>query len=367
MSTGYEAGGYGLVELDGKVTERAAEAGRIARTITENKDLFLGAFPAKAEIAILYNPLSHMVGGQQTFTGEGQTVGVNNLSESLQGIHRAFFERNIPVDFLHANDLGTPRASQYKLIIAPYPVMMSQPHVRKLIDYVKEGGTLVSEARCGWVDEKGFSSPVIPGAGLHEVLGCREDVLMPIAKTAVIKITADHESIPLLKVGDKLDSLFFEESFELLNKTSRVVAEFESGKPAMVYSTYGKGKALIVGSFPGSAYFHFGNPTNGKFYAGLAEWLKIAKPVEVAAAEPGVLVEARVLEGNGYRILFGFNRGEKETPARLRLLVSGKAFQAREIETKKDVPFVIEGDRLVFEKTLEPGEVWGVLVREDGN
>jgi len=367
MSTGYEAGGYGLVELDGKITERAVEAGRIARTITENKDLFLGALPAKAEIAILYNPLSHMVGGQQTFTGEGQTVGANNLSESLQGIHKAFFEKNIPVDFLHANDLGTPRAAQYKLIIAPYPVMMSRPHVRKLIDYVRDGGTLVSEARCGWVDEKGFSSPVIPGAGLHEVLGCREDVVMPIAKTAVIKVTAGHESIPLLRAGDKLDSLFFEESFELLNKTSRVLAEFESGKPAMVYSTYGKGKALIVGSFPGSAYFHFGNPTNGKFYSGLAEWLKIARPVEVAAAEPGVLVEARVLEGDGYRILFGFNRGEKKTSAKLGMLVAGKKFLAREIETKKDVPFLVEKDRLVFEKTLEPGEAWVVLVKQEGD
>jgi hypothetical protein len=133
----------------------------------------------------------------------------------------------------------------------------------------------------------------------------------------------------------------------------------------MVYSTYGKGKALIVGSFPGSAYFHFGNPANGKFYFGLAEWLKISRPVEVVAAEPGVLVEARVLEGDGYRILFGFNRGEKKTPARLRLLVAGKKFMARDIETKKDVPFVVERDRLVFEKTLEPGEAWAVLVKED--
>ncbi|MBE3129731.1 MAG: beta-galactosidase, partial [Acidobacteria bacterium] len=169
MSTGYEAGGYGLVELDGKVTERAEAGGKVARVITANKDLFLKALPARAEIAILYNPLSHMVGGQQSFTGEGQTVGVNNLSESLQGVHRAFFERNIPVDFLHVRDLATARAAGYKLIIAPYPVMMSQPHVRALAEYVRDGGTLLTEARCGWVDEKGYSSPVIPGGGLHEV------------------------------------------------------------------------------------------------------------------------------------------------------------------------------------------------------
>jgi hypothetical protein len=84
-------------------------------------------------------------------------------------------------------------------------------------------------------------------------------------------------------------------------------------------------------------------------------------------SRPRALVEARVLEGDGYRILFGFNRGEKKTSAKLGLLVAGKKFLAREIETKKDVPFLVDKDRLVFEKILEPGEAWVVLVKEDGD
>ena len=363
MSTGYEAGGYGLVELDGKVTERAVEAGKVARVVTANKDLILGALPSKAEIAILYNPLSHMVGGQQSFTGEGQTVGYNNLSESLQGIHKAFFERSIPVDFLHVNDLGTPRAAGYRLIIAPYPVQMSQPHVRKLLDYVREGGTLVTEARCGWVDEKGVSSPIIPGGGLHEALGCRELMLTPIPKTSAITIRTADESIPLLGVGDKLDALFFEESFEVFGKKSVVLAEYGDGRPAMVAAPFGKGKAVIVGSFPGSAYFHFKNPNNGKFFAGLADWLKIARPIEVASSEPEVLVEGRALEGESYKILFGFNRGEKRTAARFGVLMAGGTFDARELETGKTVPFVRENGRVAVERILEPGEAWVVLIK----
>jgi len=364
MSTGYEAGGYGLVELDGKVTERAEAAGRIAGTITANKDLFLKALPSRADIAILYNPLSHMVGGQQSFTGEGQTVGVNNLSESLQGIHRAFFERNIPVDFLHINDLGTPRAAGYRLIIAPYPVQMSQAHVRKLIDYVRGGGTLVTEARCGWVDEKGYSSPVIPGAGLSDALGCREFELLPVAKTSAIKITAGHASLPLLKAGDALDALFFEESFDVFGKDSRVLAEFSNGRPAIVFAPYGKGQAMIVGSFPGSAYHHFKNPNNGRFFAGLAGWLKIPKPVEVTSPETGAVIEGRVLEGEGYKILFGFNRGDKPAQAKFAVLMKGGRVAAREVESGQDVVTVVDGDRAVVIKTLKPGEVWVVHLTE---
>ena len=363
MSTGYEAGGYGLVELDGKVTERAEAGGRIARTITANKDLFLNALPAKAEIAILYNPLSHMVGGQQAYTGEGQTVGANNLSESLQGVHRAFFERGIPVDFLHVRDLGTPRAAGYKLIIAPYPVMMSQPHVRALADYVRDGGTLLAEARCGWIDEKGFSSPVIPGGGLHEVLGCRETELTPLPKTGVIEIAAADEAFPLLKPGDKLDSLFFEEAFDVFGESSRVVARFQDGRPAVVTAPYGKGRAIIVGSFLGSAYHHFRNPNNGKFFAGLADWLGVAPAVKVSASAPDAVVEGRLLRGDGYMLLFAFNRGEKPVTAKFAVLTGPARVAASDLETGETVKLVTDRDRAVVEKTLKPSEAWVVHFR----
>lgn len=364
MSTGYEAGGYGLVELDGKVTERAEAGGRIARTITANKDLFLGAQPAKAEIAILYNPLSHMVGGQQAYNGEGQTVGANNLSESLQGVHRAFFERNVPVDFLHVRDLGTPRAAGYRLIVAPYPVMMSRPHVRALADYVRGGGTLVTEARCGWVDEKGASSPVVPGGGLHEVLGCRETELTPLPKTGAIEITARDEALPLLEPGDRLDSLFFEEAFDVFGGSSRVLAKFSDGRPAVVAAPFGKGRAIIVGSFPGSAYHHFRNPNNGKLFAGLADWLRIEPAVEVGPPAPDAAVEGRLLQGDGYALLFGFNRGEETVTARFGIKAGRGRVTATDLETGASVKVATERGRAVVEKALEPSEAWVVHIKQ---
>lgn len=364
MNAGYEAGGYGLVELDGKVTERAVEAGKIARVVTDNMDLFLNSRPARSEVAILYNPLSHMVGGQQTYTGEGQPIGSNTLSESLQGIHRAFFERNMPVDFLHVMDLNPEKLGQYKLLIVPYPVMMSQADVKKLVAYVEAGGVLVTEARCGWVDERGFSSDIIPGGGLDDVLGCRESYLMPLQKTGSIVIKGTNEALPQLKDGDKLDTLFFEEGFELLGIKAQVLAEFENGTPAIVYAPYGKGKAVIVGSFIGSAYYHFKNRNNGKFFAGLFDWLKLTRPVEVGSAETDVLVESRLLEGPNGKILFGFNRGEKTTLAKFAVAALGKNWKARNLEMQSEVPLVQKDVRVLLEKTLEPGEVWVVAIEK---
>ncbi|MFP4081375.1 MAG: beta-galactosidase [Candidatus Aminicenantes bacterium] len=362
MSSGYESGGYGLVELDGKITQRAKAAGRVAEVITTHSDLLLQAQPPQAKIAILYNPLSHMVGGQQQYTGEGQPIGYNNLSESLQGVYRAFYERNIPVDFLHVMDLDSEKISQYKLVIAPYPVMMSTNHIKKLIEFVSSGGVLVAEARCGWNDERGFSSPVIPGGGLHEVFGCRETYVTPLPKTSRMRIKAAHPSLPLLQEGDTLDTLFFEEAFELIGEESEVLAEFENGKPAMIYSPYGKGKAIMVGSFIGSAYHHFKNPHNGEFLAGLASWLEIPKPVEVSSSRNEVFVDARVLEGEDYKVLFGFNRGEEKTSSRFVLRVKRKGWTARNVETGRDIASVFAQGKMVLEKDLDPQQVWVVLL-----
>jgi beta-galactosidase len=362
MSTGYEAGGYGLVELDGKVTERAAEAGKVARTITRNKDLFLAARPVKAEVAILYNPLAHMVGGQQSFTSEGQSVGVNNVSESLQGVHRAFYEAHVPVDFLHVRDLTPERLAGYKLLIAPYPVMMSQEHVRALRRYVEAGGTLVAEARCGWVDEKGASSPVIPGGGLAEALGCREAEVRPIPRTSTMIIKTADEALPRLAHGDRLDTLFFEEVFDVFGGRGKVLAEFGDGRPAMVSAAAGKGRAILVGSFLGSAYYHFQNPNNAKFFVGLADWLKVDRPVGVESSEPGVLVEARLLESPAARVLFAFNRGAKKTRARLSLVPPGARFRVRDLESDAEVHFALRGGRAVVERDLDPGQVWVVAL-----
>ncbi len=363
MSSGYEAGGYGLVELDGKVTERAVEAGKIARTITENMDFFLNSRPPQAEVAILYNPLSHMVGGQQTFTGEGQSVGSNNLSESLQGVHKAFFERHIPVDFLHVMDLTPERWRRYKLLVVPYPVMMSQADLKELSAYVESGGTLLTEARCGWIDERGFSADIIPGGGLHKVLGCRESYVLPLQKPSTLQIKGSSEVLPLLRDGDRLDTLFFEEGFELLGGKAQVLAEFDNGRPAIVYARQGEGNAIIVGSFIGSAYHHFRNPNNGKFLAGLADWLNVSRPVIVSVEEDDVFVEARLLEAENKRLLFAFNRGEKAAQAEFAVALPESPFRATDLETGQPVLSSYADGRLRFILSLEPGEARVVLFR----
>jgi len=43
MNSGYESGGYGLINLDGTLTERSKAIGQIARVVDQNSALFLDA------------------------------------------------------------------------------------------------------------------------------------------------------------------------------------------------------------------------------------------------------------------------------------------------------------------------------------
>ena len=75
MSSGYESGGFGLINLDGTITARAKLAGSIARVVDQHQALLLDARPPRAEVAIVYNPLAHFVGGRQRAAAYGGPQG----------------------------------------------------------------------------------------------------------------------------------------------------------------------------------------------------------------------------------------------------------------------------------------------------
>jgi beta-galactosidase len=126
MNAGYESGGYGLIDLDGTITERARRAGEAARQIAANSDLLAQAHPKPAEVAIVVNQLTSLIGGAGHLYNRGA------VARSLSGYYRMFDERNIPVDFVNAVDLTAAQARAYKLIVVPYPILMLRSEAAEL-------------------------------------------------------------------------------------------------------------------------------------------------------------------------------------------------------------------------------------------
>jgi beta-galactosidase GanA len=235
MNSGYESGGYGLIDLDGTLTERSKAAGAAAKLIAANSDMLMNAHPKPAEVAIVVNQLTNLIGGAGHLYNRGA------VARSLAGYYRMFNERNVTVDFVNAVEVTAAQLKGYKLVVVPYPILMLGSEAAAIEQYVREGGHLFTEARAGWVDERGYAQEVIPGFGWDRMLGVRE------------KSTTPRPELRLRWGGAEVAGAIFEERFTVLDAQAKAVAQFDDGSPAAFEHGYGKGSAMIVGSFPGQA------------------------------------------------------------------------------------------------------------------
>src|SRR5437899_11651964 len=259
MNAGYESGGYGMISLDGTLTERSRHAGDLAQRIQQNADLLLQSHPQPAEVAIVFSPLAPLLGG---YDEEGSR---NAIHQAVAGYHRMFFERNLPVEVLSSRELAQDDLRRYRLVIVPYPLMLTNEEATILKAYVSGGGHLFVEARPGWVDERGHAEPKIPGFGWDEMLGVREKQLIP-GKEFEIKWGSTQ-----------FKATRFEEQFEVENKSARSVAFLTDGTPIAWENLYNKGSAIVFGSFAGQENYE--HPLRMHPLAGiLTRWAGLSLP-----------------------------------------------------------------------------------------
>jgi len=290
MNAGYESGGYGMIQLDGTLTERSRGAGETAKRIEANSDFLLHAEPKPAEAAIVFSPLVPLLGGYDEENSR------NAMHHALAGYHRMFFERNLPVEVLSSRELAGADLQRYKLIVLPYPLMMTDQEAAALKFYVEKGGHLFVEARPGWVNEDGHAEGAIPGFGWTEITGVRETSIDPEKEVTVKWGTASFSGAS------------FAEHFSVLDPKARVVAQFAGGTPAAYEHTFGKGSVMLLGTFAGQS--NEAKPVTMHPLGGiLTKWAGLDIPDLKAPA----LVELREMQSPAARVVFLFNHGD--TPA----------------------------------------------------
>ena len=308
MSTGYEAGGYGLVNLDGSLTDRSRRAGATARAIASNAGLILASRPAPAQVAVVFNPLVPLLGGEQAYGDR------RSMHRAVAGYHRMFFERNIAVDFPSARELTSENLRPYALVIVPCPILMTADMAAALAQYVEAGGRLFVEARPGWQDERGHASSVLPAFGWDRLLGVRETEVLPVKQVSV-------------EWGGRVfGGTTFAEHFEAVDPSTRAIARFEDGTPAAFERPVGKGRAIILGTFAGER--NAADPVAMNALGDLlVEWAEISKPSLKASA----FVEIRRLGGSAGELVLLFNHGPQAARVELDLPLARAPKMIREI------------------------------------
>lgn len=357
MSSGYESGGYGLVNLDGSITGRAKAAGDVAKVVEQNALGINLAKPAKAHVAILYDRLSYMVGGTEPTTSK---LG-NAERDSLVGVYRAFWQKQIPVDFVNAPTLTEADLRPYKIVFLPYPVMLSKHVADAVKQFVANGGMVVAEARLAWNDARGYASPVIPGFGLDRVFGAREASIHP--EDAPHLNLNSSANLFGLKSGDSIAGAAFAETLKPY-PGAVVLAHFADGQPAIVENSYGRGKAILAGSFLGLAYQRSQDPATGELFRSLAKMAGVAPEVRVSGAPN---IEVRRLTSANRQFVFIFNHANKSADVTVSLHLPWQPRHARDLIDNTEIAApalqTAANQDTILKKNLGPNGIW--IVRLD--
>jgi beta-galactosidase len=355
MSSGYESNGYGLIELDGTLTERAVSTGAIAAVVDRNQSLFLPARPVPARVAVVYNPLAQLVGGAQRRQDWPEAH-----QSSVIGYYRVFAQNNIPVDFIHRNELERGDLSQYQLIIVPYPIMFTQAAADGLRAFVQRGGHAVAEARLAWNDDRGFAATVIPGAGLHEVFGVREKHVWMRPNIELVVTDSSHPATAG-SVGS-LRGQLYASTLTLLSDRARVLASYD-GEPAMVASSYGAGQTLFIGSYLGWGNHPEQRAGNNAFVLRLADWAGVGKPVATSvdgSLDPPLV--ARLQQSDDGYLLFLINHNAVAQSAAVTVRIPDGAWELAELVTDRRQSATARDGTLQFDTRVggREVEVWSI-------
>jgi beta-galactosidase len=265
-------GAFGAFGMDGSVTPRAEMAGKIARWANAHPELW-ASHPVQGDIALIFAPESELF----NYVQQGST---NFYAQSIRGAYQAFFDSNIQADFVSLDDIG-----KYRVAYLPYPVMLERGTIKKLRDYVEQGGTLISEGLPAYFGDRGRAAQVQPGNGLDELFGARE---------RYVEFTPDLlENLSLEVQGRKIYGRYFLQEYDLI--TGHAAGHYANGRIAAVENQHGKGRTLLIGTFPGGGYYLHHSPEARAFFGGL---LRFAG-VEPSLRTDNAAVQARLHTGSG--------------------------------------------------------------------
>ena len=208
--------------------KEGAEINKIAGKIYDSKII--------SEIAVIKDFENEWVYDHQYLTDEV------HASWALIDLFRAASEQKFNIDFISPDK----DFNRYRIVFAPYSIMMDEKLAAKMKSFVEKGGTLIMSAHSAVKDrDNSYTEQTVPIMGLRELFGIEVDsfnVYQPPSKDKNSVKFADGKEIPVNVFADILQP-----------QGAKIVAawgkDYLKGKAAVTENKYGKGKAVYYGSF----------------------------------------------------------------------------------------------------------------------
>lgn len=271
-----------------EMTALGAELNRIG-------DRFIGA-RTQSEIGVLFDWENWWA----LENCSGPSKDKNYLAE-VHTLYRPFYKRNVSIDILKVSS----DFSKYRVIIAPCLYMLKGDTAKRLTDFVRRGGILLTNYLTGYADENDrciFGA--YPGT-LRDVMGIwveETDALYPDEENSIHEINSAEEFNQNAKEGKHYRAEFLCDLIHPIQAKVEAVFEkdFYRGYPAVTVNQYGKGQAWYLAS-------RFEEQFLDKLAGRILDAAKI-KPLLVSSGE--VEITQRVKENR--KTLFVINQGTEE-------------------------------------------------------
>ncbi len=291
-TTGPEAGGFGLIPLNGELSARAEEAGKQSRLL-QSLHPIIKDFTPKPQVAVLYDPDN----STQLWAMECSDELYGN---SFTGYTKAIFESDVRARYLTYETFDD---LQEKVLIAPMCLIMRQDIADKIKKFVADGGILITDTRMGLFDQRGFLQPTLPSFGLHEVAGLREEEAycsdLSFKPNREDKWPDEVYNGPTLTFNEPAGQVVTCEYLSPLRLEGAEATGTYDGMTIAAHNTYGKGEVWYFGTYMGLA-----------IYRGNKDALRIVKDLIGRYVTPEVKgndLRPRLISGAGRTLMAVFN------------------------------------------------------------
>ena len=225
---------HGILPHSGNPGRRYAELKDMIQTMSPIMEEIKGSMP-KTEVGIVFS-----FDQDYAFTIQPHHKDLNYIHQ-VQKYYQAFYEQNIPVDFVQESG----DFAKYRLLVAPLQYLMNPELEEKYISYVKNGGHLVLTMRTGVKDEHNLcmTDRELPGR------------LSEIAGIEVLDYDCLWDTEVEINYQDQVyKGVVWSDLMQLVSEHTKTMAsyasEFYAGETCVTAHPYGKGICYYIGTEP---------------------------------------------------------------------------------------------------------------------
>jgi len=333
---GQEAPNFGLTGLDGEPTTRSEDVKNLAEMLRSHKAVFDEMKLEEPKVGLLWEPRSIM---HEQVTHGPRKPGLWLGWENLTGYYRALLDRGYVVEVLNAREVAEGEVpKRLRLLIAPHSFIDRRGLCARLEAWVSAGGTLLAGPFFGVYDAKTYANKQCPPAEAMGLFAATQrDVYFP-------------ESLSVDLVQGELNAVGALPGFKLVEdlepREAGAVGVYGE-KVAITENQFGKGYALLMGSFFGAAYNRGSTPQLSSFLDQLGQRAQAAPRVRAtqgcctrtATADGGLVV---FLTNPGKTPVTAWLTFPAEARGRLVSLLTGK--EAGYVKQSQPTPIRLEAE-----------------------